>query len=158
MLQAAIISTRMIQINELRLGNLLLSDGNTCVVTSISKNNVGLELLLPDEGAQITHENLEYLPLSEEWMNTFAGNETGAITMSELERTTDSSDIIILSTIECYLHDEGFLRVCAYEYDKEPDGSLNISDDVITLGYKHIRYVHQLQNLYFDLCGKELRY
>ena len=148
----------MIQTNELRLGNLLLADGNTCIVTAISKSKVEAEWLSQDQDQQIPYENVDYLPLSEEWMNRFAGNDTGAITMSELERTTDSSDIIILSTIECYLHDDGFLRVCAYEYDKEPDGSLNISDDVITLGYKHMRYVHQLQNLYFDLCGKELTY
>ena len=148
----------MIQTNELRLGNLLLANGITSIVTSVSKDKVEAASLMAGEGQEVVYENLEYLPLNEEWMNRFAGNETGSITMSELERTTDSSDIIILSTIECYLHEDGFLRVCAYEYDKEPDGSLNISDDVITLGYNHIRHAHQLQNLYFDLCGKELQF
>lgn len=148
----------MTQTSDLRLGNLLLADGKTCIVTAVSNNKIEVDVIAPVTDVKINKEDLEYLPLNEQWMNKFAGNETGSITMSELERTTDSSDIIILSTIECYLHDDGFLRVCAYEYDKKPDGSLNISDDVITLGYKHIRYAHQLQNLYFDLCGQELKY
>lgn len=146
----------MIQSKELRLGNLLSYDSNIYVVSSLSKNKVEAE---PKGQAQSPSAALfpfEYIPLDEHWMKLLAGNDTGYLTISSLERTSDSSDIIVLSTIECYLHEDAFLRVCAYEYDKQPDGSTEISDDVITLGYGHIIFLHQLQNLYFALSGKEL--
>ena len=146
----------MIQTNELRIGNLLLLNGQQCMVTSLGIDKV--DVVSWPAGSKLENNlgDLSYLPLSEEFMTTLSGDETGYLTMSELERTTDSSDIVMLSTVECYLHDDGFLRVCAYEYDKQPDGTINTSDDVITLGYKHIRNVHQLQNLYFAITGKEL--
>jgi hypothetical protein len=147
----------MIKNTDLRLGNLLLCGSTVQRVTALATDKVNsspINTEMPGNSSGI----YEYLPLDEEWMNRFAGNDSGYITISELERTTESSDLIILSTVECYLHEDGFLRVCAYEYDKQPDGSLNISDDVITLGYRHIQYAHQLQNLYFDLSGKELTF
>ena len=146
----------MIQINELRIGNLLQLNGKQCMVTSLGANSIEVVSWPGKKKMETRLEDLSYLPLSEELMNSFSGDETGYLTMSELERTTDSSDIVMLSTVECYLHEDGFLRVCAYEYDKRPDGTVNTSDDVITLGYKHIRNVHQLQNLYFVLTGREL--
>jgi len=146
----------MIEATELRIGNLLDYDSHSYIVTSLSKNKVEVEPLGDATIAASTKVKLEYIPLSEEWMKRLAGNETGYLAISSLERSSNSSDLITLSTIECYLHEDGFLRVCAYEYDKQPNGSPNISDDVITLGYSHITFVHQLQNLYFDLCGKEL--
>jgi len=146
----------MLDATELRIGNLLDYNSHTYVVTALSKNKVEAEPLGNNTPGASANVKLEYLPLTEEWMKLFAGNETGYLIMSSLERTSNSSDFITLSTVECYLHEDGFLRVCAYEYDKEPNGSTNISDDVITLGYSHITFVHQLQNLYFDLSGKEL--
>jgi hypothetical protein len=148
----------MIKASELRLGNLLMYDSNIFIVSSLSENNVIAARRAHNVGPgnSQTDYAFEYLPLSEELMMIVSDNETGYLTISSLERTSDSSDIIVLSTIECYLHEDGFLRVCAYEYDQQPDGSTNISDDVITLGYRHIRYAHQLQNLYFNLTGKEL--
>ncbi len=146
----------MIQSNELRLGNLLSYNSNIYVVSSLSKNKVEAEPIGQAKSSSAAYFKLEYIPLDEDWMKLLAGNETGYLTISSLERTSDSSDIIVLSTIECYLHEDGFLRVCAYEYDKQPNGSTEISDDVITLGYRHVIYLHQLQNLYFVLSGEEL--
>ncbi|MEO5995296.1 MAG: hypothetical protein ABIN89_01280 [Chitinophagaceae bacterium] len=146
----------MILAAELRIGNLLDYNTHSFIVTSLSKNKVEAEPLGDATNAASAKIKLEYVTLSEEWMKLLAGNETGYLTISSLERSSNSSDLITLSTIECYLHEDGFLRVCAYEYDKQPNGSTNISDDVITLGYSHITFVHQLQNLYFDLSGKEL--
>ena len=141
--------------SELPLGNLVLANGEQNAVTAISGDTI--EAGAPSDQSVTDPDFFKPIALNQDWMIKFSGKETGYLIISQLERTTDSSDIVILSTIECYLHDDGFLRVCAYEYDKQPDGSEDISDDVITLGYKHIRYVHQLQNLYFDLTGKELR-
>ncbi len=146
----------MIQAIELRIGNLLVYNTHTYVVRSLSKNKVEAEPLGKTTFAASTNVELEYIPLNEEWMRLLSGNDTGNIIISSLERISNSSDIIILSTVECYLHEDGFLRVCAYEYDKQPNGTVNISDDVIMLGYPHITFVHQLQNLYFDLAAKEL--
>ena len=146
----------MIKANELRIGNLVINNSTTFIIHSLSKNKIEVQQL--DDATNISSAGytFEYVPLNEAWMTMFSGNETGYLTISSLERTSDSSDIIVLSTVEGYLHDEGFLRVCAYEYDKQTDGSTNISDDVITSGCRHITFVHQLQNLYFDLSGREL--
>jgi hypothetical protein len=147
----------MIQTTELRIGNLLIYNSDIYKVSALSKHKVETEPVGNKAGINDNSNKLNFIPLNEEWMKLLSGNDTGYLTISSLERTSNSSDFIILSTIECYLHDEGFLRVCAYEYDKQPGGgSPAISDDVITLGYRHITFVHQLQNLYFDLTGKEL--
>ena len=146
----------MVEPNQVRIGNYLLFKAKPCIVTAIGKNSLQVEALSKGGPLDSALLELSYLPLTEEWMRKFSGDESGYLTVSELERTTDSSDMVILSTIECYLHEDGFLRVCAYEYDKQPDGTMDTSDDVITLGYKHIRYVHQLQNFYFALSGEEL--
>jgi len=146
----------MIKAADLRIGNLLDYNAHSYIVTSLSRNKVEAAPLGDASHSASANIKLEYVPLSEDWMKLLAGNETGYLTISTLERGSNSSDLITLSTIECYLHEDGFLRVCAYEYDKKPNGSTNISDDVITLGYSHITFVHQLQNLYFDLSGKEL--
>ncbi len=146
----------MIQPNDLRINNLLKAGESIFKVVALSTNEIKTISLSGAEAPPASLEQYVYISLSEEYMQTIAGNDSGNLLISSLERTSDSSDMITLSTIECYLHDEGFLRICAYEYDKQPDGSLEISEDVITLGYEHIRYVHQLQNLYFSLSGKEL--
>jgi hypothetical protein len=146
----------MIQSQELRIGNLLLSNREVCVVTGISRDRAEIRTLQGKEIQSITFSSILPIPLTEEWMEKLSGDENGYLTLSDLERKTDSSDMILLSTIEGYLHDDGFLRVCAYEYEKQADGNIQGSDDVITLGYTHIRHVHQVQNLYFDLSGKEL--
>jgi hypothetical protein len=146
----------MIQSRELRIGNLLLFNREICTVTGISGNKAEIRTLRGNEVQSVAFSALQPISLNEEWMEKLSGDENGYLTLSDLERKTDSSDMILLSTMEGYLHDDGFLRVCAYEYEKQEDGTIQGSDDVITLGYTHIRYVHQVQNLYFDLSGKEL--
>lgn len=147
----------MIQSNELRIGNLVEYYSETFIVNGLSNNDITVELYgNPSNASRTANEEFKYIPLTEDWMKLLSGSESGYLTISSLERTSESSDIIVLSTVEGYVHEEGFLRVCAYEYDKQEDGSTNISGDVITLGYRHITFIHQLQNLYFDLSGKEL--
>ena len=144
----------MINIRELRLGNLLCCNEHIFTVTSVSSNSIGAST--ETGGPDCDQLNFQYIALDAAWMSRFSGNEKGYMIISELERQTPGSEITVLSTIECFLHKDGFLRVCAYEYERYPDGSAEIPDDVITLGYDHIRYVHQLQNLYHTLTGKEL--
>ena len=146
----------MIQFQDVRIGNLLLCNDRVCRVTSVSSGSVETDASQGVEGPGRNGFEFRYLPLSAEWMSRFSGDEKGYIIISELEKESTSSDLIVLSTVECYLHNDGFLRVCAYEYERYPDGSADMPDDVITLGYEHIRYVHQLQNLYYLLTGKEL--
>ncbi len=146
----------MIHFKELRIGNLVLSGNEICVVTGIWGDKAEIRTLQGNKLQSLAFSAMQPIALNEEWMEKLSGDENGYLTLSDLERKTDSSDMILLSTIEGYLHDDGFLRVCAYEYEKQADGTIQGSDDVITLGYTHIRYVHQVQNLFFDLSGKEL--
>jgi hypothetical protein len=146
----------MIHFKELRIGNLVLSGTEIGVVTGIWSDKAEIRTLQGNKLRSMAFSAMQPIALNEEWMEKLSGDENGYLTLSDLERKTDSSDMILLSTIEGYLHDDGFLRVCAYEYEKQADGTIQGSDDVITLGYTHIRYVHQVQNLFFDLSGKEL--
>jgi len=145
----------MIKASDLRLNNFVFKGEYKYRIVSISANEIKATAYSSKNDTEAVGDFSPIL-LTTEMMQAIAGNEAGNLLVSSLERTSDSSDMITLSTIECYLHDDGFLRVCAYEYDKQPDGSVEISEDVITLGYEHVQYLHQLQNLYFALSGKEL--
>ncbi len=146
----------MIQRAELRLGNLVSCDGNIYTVVSLSHTSMEVKISGDAGNPDCDYLSFEPVALNAEWMKQFSGDDKGYLIISEMERESPSSNIRILSTVEGFLHADGFLRVCAYEYERYPDGSSLVPDDVITLGYKHIRYVHQLQNLYHLLTGKEL--
>ena len=56
--------------------------------------------------------------------------------------------------------DKKRLSICDdYVYLREVDTAFGINDDIVVLYSKDIRgeiYIHQIQNFYFDLTGKEL--
>ena len=114
--------------NELRIGNLVLNDDSIEEVTLQH-----LDLLV--------HDNTYFkpIPLTEEWLLKFGFENLGEI--KEV-----SNRYVLFNVID------GTSNFELYEYGNEYDAC--IDDNSI---YIHeLKYVHQLQNLYFALTGKEL--
>lgn len=116
--------------NELRLGNLILSHGLVCEVEKIELDGIIAQFKHTYIEMDYTR-GLEGIPLTEEWLVKFG-----------FEYYYDNQ----------YSSTQDYLII-----EKTTDGYIKLSD-----GYYHdgvpIKYVHQLQNLYFALTGKELNY
>lgn len=137
--------------SELRIGNLLCSNnkkyrpdkfGKVCVVTAIDTNKSKIQnysgvsctmYVLNDEYQDSFGQMIEFIepiPLTEEWLLKFG-----------FERTCNHPK-----------HDwiKGEFKIC---YDVDNDGY--IISELLDISIP-IKYVHQLQNLYFALTGEEL--
>jgi hypothetical protein len=120
----------MIKANELRIGNLVLIDGEE------SEIHGGL---IADFETDCFDGKIEPIPLNEEWLIKFG---------FERRVFAQRNEYILIIDIDNQKHFIEFafprnekIQVIMY-YDK--------------CFYKHIKYVHQLQNLYFALTGQEL--
>lgn len=79
------------------------------------------------------------IPLTEEWLLKFGGN-------------TDNENTPYLS-----LYKYSDLRLYCITVDGEVVGVQKCKSNYMPISnYRHIKYVHQLQNLYFALLGEEL--
>jgi len=128
----------MIQANELRLGNLL-SFFNGIEPEKIITINARFFSSLAGGRPSIELKNDEYIsgyyrpiPLTEEWMNKlgFIGIANGFI--------------------------GGNNWWCGRISSNFNDGKVKVWITGCDINLSHIQYVHQLQNLYFALTGKEL--
>jgi hypothetical protein len=118
----------MIQANELRLGNLILKNNEIYEISSL------FFVDLHDGTIRENYNNsyiIEPIPLTEEWILKFG-----------LKKTKYKSDII---------YDFGLQNSTYITIDKN-DLSYFMWDEYLT----SIKYVHQLQNLYFALTNNEL--
>ena len=135
---------------ELRIGNLVIADG-LYEGKIVTVNQIGQQGTLSEDKRVILFvgfdvgeflKDIKPIPLTEEWLLKF-GFVKGNICYPS------GYSINLLST-------DFFLRPCAYDGwywgfnkdEKNLDCELN---DV-----QPINHVHQLQNLYWCLCGKEL--
>lgn len=132
----------MIDIRELRIGNIVNDDTNLSqeigckvvgIVESISEENIELKYLRSDGDTFYGEEHprsLSPIPLTEELRLKLGFSQMN---------NTDSDGKIKLSIV-C---DDDILYLTlnwnSYQIFKDP-----------------IKYLHQLQNIYFDLTGKEL--
>jgi len=132
----------MINISELRIGNILTKDGEIITVDSIylGKN--------------------EYLINIESEGNAYNGSEINGIELSECEQISLTEDILL---------DSGFCKVRSEREDGEKctlwntehfeliemDKNKNIFEYYSTNGLI-VKHVHQLQNLWFALMKTEL--
>jgi len=119
--------------NELRIGNKILfaEDGTEFTVTDILGN--GFNVKNEEENTWIEAEQFEGITLTEEWLLSF-----------------------------------GFYKSMSWTYAIELEGNLKLvyylGEKGWSIGFKsysdfaNLKYVHQLQNLYFALTGKELIY
>jgi hypothetical protein len=115
---------------ELRVGNLVYESK----LSKILRKKIGVEIC-EIKSLNIHHlesfpesENFEPIPLTEEWLLKF-GYIKGKIYYTEKEH----------GIISFYFNDSEELKCEVYDWT-----------------YDNIKYVHQLQNLYFALTGKEL--
>ena len=123
---------------ELRLGNYIEWSGNIHKVIAIDLQGV----FIKKKNLQLRFiKTIKPIPLTEEWLLKFGFKRHGG---------DYYNDIIILKNVVCF--DTG--RVFdAFEIKIFPN-ELGSAQEVE--GMLEISYVHQLQNLYFALTGKEL--
>ncbi len=122
----------MINVNELRRGNIIYNlqneyDKRQVVVTGITSIMIACKEIVAD------HKFFEPIELTEEWILKAGFINTLEPTYFEYK----NKDFLISM-------DNGIVDLCVGEYVE------NASK------LKHLKYIHQLQNLFFSLCGEEL--
>lgn len=119
--------------SELRLGNFVLyaSEGKQFKVCELSHG--GIEVNGEGEITWIEIEEFEGIPLTEEWLLKFG---------------FQIKDIANYVTIDFTTYEKGKFLI-GDNWEIEYDG------DRLTLGYD-IKYVHNLQNVFYALTGQEL--
>lgn len=118
--------------NELRIGNLVKYEGKVYAIDSISTEFPTLNTMEFGIGV-VDWNNIEPVTLTEEWLVKFGFEKVDYQYVKFVHE--EESDFIGV------LHDIGF----AFYVNKDDERPLI-----------YIRYVHELQNLYYCLCGKEL--
>jgi len=114
---------------ELRLGNLILSKGLICEVEKVEHDGIVAQFKHTDIEMDNTR-GIEGIPLTKEWLIKF-GFVDDELHL-DMNKETGCIDTI-------YFND-GKIGTSSSEY----------------YGLHKIQYVHELQNLYFALTGKEL--
>lgn len=125
----------MIQAKDLRIGNLVERDGEVYEIVAIHASLVEIQLIKTNKRRITSFEDkgLTSIPLTEEWLKKFGfvKREANLYTYTEIHKV----GVFELSDI----------NGCGYR--------LWVGSG--TTG-KDLKYVHQLQNLFFALCGEEL--
>lgn len=125
------------KVQELRIGNLVCPD-DISVVTAIRNNGfIDIETITSPEDDYCTKviEDISAIPLIEEWLIKFGFN-----------RQENSKTL--------------FIQVGNGLYIENEDGEISITPatwrGTTVTPLAEIKYVHQLQNLFFALTGEEL--
>ena len=125
--------------NELRIGNLIDRQDYICKVTKIEEGGIITEPL-EYKGERFVEQRVEPIPLTEEWLVKFGFNvynKPGGYTVYIKYKPKTRQYLQKIYTFkDCY----GWDGIFAF------DGSIQT----------RIKYIHQLQNLYFALTGEEL--
>lgn len=116
--------------NELRIGNLILVDGEISEITGIKKSTV----FFSDGFQMFIAGGIEPIPLTEEWLQDFEFHYEGEFSIFGSSYTKGGIELT---------------------YAKATDGIVILCKNVIGMNL-FIDHVHQLQNLYFALTGEEL--
>ena len=123
----------MINANELRIGNLVFFNDQFIPIYEVKNNSVSFYLGL-DHKERIRYQSIylkgiEAIPITDEWLLNFGFENMEKFPLRYVQRI-------------------------------KPD-SLSEFEPCIVIGdlwLTGIRYVHQLQNLYFALTGEEINY
>ena len=130
--------------NELRIGNLVTDEFYDSFKTTIkveSINDKGINLLIEDDGnwseiaqrwigVEYTFDKLRPIPLTEEWLVRLGFEKLAGC--------------LYLNTGSIEFYYTNGLRLVGIDIEGQ------------CLSLPHINHVHQLQNLYWCLCGDEL--
>lgn len=120
-----------IKCTDLRIGNLVkyYDDETIFEVMEIDQN--GINVKNSEQKTWIEYDCFEPIPLNEEWLLKFEFDKEGDKLLKKYIK-----DICIYQGMSGFNYNASF-----YEYD-------NLTE---------IKYVHQLQNLFFALTGEELQ-
>jgi hypothetical protein len=150
----------MIKANELRIENIIAYGSHILRVTEILKN----EQVKTNEFIDGNLEEYEGVPLTPEILERcgFEVNTWSSITLGEstlkLGQTASPNGLPYWASIE-YISDWGFTIQEAAEIQKQQkhfdDNSIMLKGRTSSILGK-LYHIHQLQNLYFTLTGKEL--
>ena len=127
----------MIQKIDLRIGNFVKYDGRIYKVSGITNNWVYLR---EDMSLRVSLETLSPILITKDVFESLELNFNGNLEIQNKSRSGDSTYINLNSKI---LNQKGISVSCGY-YVEAPT-ALN-----------HIKYLHQLQNLYYSLSGEDL--
>lgn len=117
--------------NELRIGNFINNNGNNIEVEMLDSTYIGHKQI--DDSIGCILSQCSGIPLTEEWLLKFGGKKTDMGILIKLQRgNVMSLNVLLKSCIVSISGAFGLVTPC------------------------HIKYVHQLQNLYFALTEKEL--
>ena len=124
-----------IKANELRIGNFIEYDGRIFQIDTISNE---FPTLNTDEFGigVVDWNNIQPIPLTEEWLLNFGFGIDEEYDNTFIDNTSLKNEIIRVSIDSHYFTIDLF---CGQ-----------------VLEIPNIKYVHQLQNLYFALTGEEL--
>jgi hypothetical protein len=131
---------RNMKASELRIGNLVDLGNRIAKISEIYHNACTVLDLEETQDTIEDYERTKPIPLTEEWLLNFDMELTDGFSNSrKLYLNNYENDISKIT----YSPKEGLLRLS----NGDPKGTILIP---------HIKYVHQLQNLYFALTGEEL--
>lgn len=132
---------------ELRIGNLVEYNGEVETVTGVTEENPFVNTITPD---YLDYEEITPIPLTGEWLLKFG-----------FEEWTWCSDCAF---IPLFFGDSLFCRyynnqwhVKRLKVGRDREGFFGKTEGRYVLPKGKIKYVHQLQNLYFALTNKELK-
>lgn len=117
---------------ELRIGNIITIDGGIYEVVNISKSSFGIELVEESTGMRTNGGRRNPIEITKEWL----------IKLGFYEILKDAFRFETFDIEFLHFHNE---RSCFFIT------SMCLWDVEI-----HVQYVHQLQNIFFILTGKEL--
>lgn len=132
--------------NELRIGNLVYANrminNEVVVINTIGYNPENKEYLLSTSHfPYLTLSQCEPITLTEEWLVKLGADISWM-----------SGSVLVQFKINNKLR---FVR--SYSQDLIGNIELDLRHDTFSLNTKKIKYVHQLQNIYFALTGEELK-
>lgn len=122
----------MIDPRELRIGNNILHNGDLCTVFSISQEWLRVT---KDRNIAISYDNISGIHLDEQWLLSMGAEEADYFKRR-----------YYLGRVSFTVNVKGLV----YKIDC---GGIKFGSYFI---HEKIKYVHQFENLYFDLSGEEL--
>ena len=130
----------MITINEIRIGNLISTDGAFCEVRAFDYNEITVKFIDEPEIAKNGSKLYDPIPLTPQWL----------IMLGFVHEEQSAPSIAIWDEYYHNKHNEFVIQLGGtYEFDKD-------FYYLGSCGKIYVKYVHQLQNLYYALSGTEL--
>lgn len=133
----------MIDIKQLRLGNYVMYEQTTHVVTAMSRTLIETEWAGGTENYIHLPEELDPIPLTEEVLLR-CGFEKDNYKKGHIGIDYKSGEM----TFDFVLEEPGFMGEWDKHYTFELPGHR----------FVNVEYLHQLQNIFFAITGKELEY